>query len=540
MIDHFYSYVSTKSGADCVQTIFLCAPEEYAKSLEKAQEFAMLSGWIEQAEKNAAVLVVMIVPDGWKDYSTDALSLFYNKYKNEFRAPSGISIQGRDGIVWLWETMIYAVGYDEGADYLGNVLVKHSNFFAGAALINGGASDFSAMDERTDHWFVANPSSDYVVCNKDVPLPIWCFGSSKNMESTVNYFSEINHTDQTDSYSVNGIEVEVHYNKNEPARQIRTSFAKYGVDVIIAETIMNELFNKSIRWKNSPDGTIKLYSGRNEYYTSKRFKHHHVTCGDLDYPYSVYIPDGMTIKDVKGLPLVISLHGRGEPTWVFAEKNGWDKLADETKEFIVVFPDSKFNIWQIERDYDAIETILNDVSEIYEHDSQRVYLTGFSNGAIYTCQQASTHPWLFAAASPWNGPGMEESRKGKIANYIYHPDFIDSGYEMPFWIIVGDHDTKAASNRDDELEIILPINGCSRDREEVLADYYSEEKMYVEGNRFNTKVFRNKDMKIRVGLTVMKNMPHGAIFDESRAAWNFMKRFRRPNRNKHIEEIVIR
>lgn len=540
MIDHFYSYISTKCSADCVQTIFLCAPEKYANSLEKAEEFAKLSGWMEQVENNAAILIMLIVPDGWKSSSIDTLARLYNKYKNEFKAPSGISIPGRDGILWLWETMIYAVGYDEGADYLGNVLIKHSNKFAGAVLVNGGANDFSTANELTDHWFVANPSSDYNVRNKDVPLPIWLFGQSKNIEATFKYFSEINHIDHTDSNIVDNIEVEIHYNMKEPAQQIRSSPNIFGYDKHIALTVMNEFFNKTIRWKNSPDGTIKLYSGKNDYRNSPQFKHFCATGKNLDYPYSVHIPDGLTVKDVKGLPLVISLHGRGEPTWVFAEKNGWDKLADETKEFIVVFPDSKYNIWQIERDYDAIESILNQVSKTYEYDPERVYLTGFSNGALYTCQQASTHPWLFAAASPWNGPGMDVCKKDKIASYVYHPEFANSCYDMPFWIIVGDSDTKAKSNRDDELDIVLPINGCSQESEEVLTDYYSVENNYKEGNRFNTKIYRNSELSIRVGLTVMKNMPHGAIFEESRAAWNFMKRFRRPNKNKHVKEVVIK
>jgi poly(3-hydroxybutyrate) depolymerase len=537
MSERFYSYVSTKCGADCVQTIFLCAPEKYAINEEKAREFAKLSGWIDQVEKNAALLIMLIVPNGWNDFSSDALSIFYNKYKNEFKSLTGISIPGRDGIIWLWETMIYAVGYDEGADYLGNVLVKHSNFFAGAALINGGASDFSPMNEKTDHWFVAQPTSDYSVLNKEVPVPVWLFGYTKNTEASSRYFSEINHTDHILTDTINGIDVEIHYNLKEPAQQVRTSFENSGVDLVIAKTIMNELFNKSIRWKNSPEGTIKRYLGRNEYLTSQRFKHYSVKCGNFDYPYSVHIPKGLNINDIKGYPLVISLHGRGEPTWVFAEKNGWDKLADETKEFIVVFPDSKFNIWQIERDYDALETILNDLKKTYEYDPERVYLTGFSNGAIYTCQQASTHPWLFAAASPWNGPDMETCKKGNIASYVYHPDFIDSDYELPFFIIVGDNDSKAIADRRDELEIVLPINGCSFLNEEELKNYYTKENKFEEGHRFKTNVYRNSNQSTRVGLTVMKNMPHGAIFDESRAAWNFMKRFRRPNRNKHIEEV---
>lgn len=540
MIDQFYVYVSTKCGADCVQTIFLCAPQQDAINLESAEAFAHRSGWIDQVEQNAAILIMPLLSSGWDSVSLDTLTDYFNRHKNDFRSRLENGNPGRDGFLWLWETMIYAVGYDEGADYLGNVLVKHSNFFAGAALVNGATHDFTSASALTDHWFVENPTKDYGMRNQDVPVPVWFFGHTQYTDQAIQYFSEINHVDREKFAIINGIETVIHFNKKEPAQQVCASFNVTGVDPIIVDTVMNEFFNKSLRWKNSPDGTIKPYLGKKEYYKSQRFKHHRLKVHDLDYPYAVHLPEGLTTSTVKGLPLVISLHGRGEPTWVFAEKNGWDKLADETQAFIVVFPDSPYNIWKIERDDDVLEAMLIDLKKTYDYDPERVYLTGFSNGAIFTCQQASTHPWLFAAASPWNGPEMEACRKFNIDSFVYHPDFVSSGYDMPFWIIVGDNDSKASANRKDELEILLPLNGCAVEKEETLDKAYTIENKFEEGDRFSTKIYRNSDLSIRVGLSVMKNMPHGAIFDESRAAWNFMKRFRRPNKNKRVEEVKVK
>jgi len=536
MTDQYTAYVSTKCAADCVQTLFLCVPDAYSTSEEKAMEFAKASGWIEQAEDNGALLIMLLATEGWATCSRDALFDFYQRHKNDFRSRSGHSIPGRDGFLWLWETMIYAIGVEEGADYLASALIKHPNFFAGAVLINGATDDFKASKLASDHWLVSKPSSDYAVRNMDVPVPVWLLGHSVKTEPSLKHFLKINRVDQFDAYTVNDIKIDVYFNSKEPAHHVRTSLNASGHEMLLAKTVMDEFINVCIRWKNSPDGTLKLYSGKKGYYHSSRFIHHELTLGELVYPYSVHLPLGMTPKSAKGLPLVISLHGRGEPTWVFAEKNGWDKLADETQAFIVIFPDSKDNIWSIERDAHALEAILLDLSKTINYDPERVYLTGFSNGAIYTCQQASTYPWLFAAASPWNGPDMSLCLREKIASYVYHPDFIRSGYEMPFWIIVGDNDTKAGPDRQDELEILCQVNHCSKDQNESLEKVYTPERHYENGDRFQTKVIRNDQSSIRIGLTVMKNMPHGAIFDESRATWEFMKRFRRPHNSKTVEE----
>ena len=42
------------------------------------------------------------------------------------------------------------------------------------------------------------------------------------------------------------------------------------------------------------------------------------------------------------------------------------------------------------------------------------------------------------------------------------------------------------------------------------------------------------DGAVPVAVTVMKEMPHGAIHDQSRAAWRFLRRFRRIEGRKDI------
>lgn len=523
---NYYSYISTKAAWDCIQTIFLCAPGKYTKDTASAEKFSEISGWKKTAEEHSAVLIVPLAEEGWNKQDLSWIPAFYELHKNDFHAPGGVSIPGRDGVLWLWETMIYLAGYEEGADYVANVLTAHPGFFAASLIVNGKLTDSSYADEEAAHWFVRHPF-DYHTVNRQIPSAVWLAGVQD--AGTEEYFRIAAGADETSSE--NG--VSVFFNKENPAQAVRIS-----AEIPKAEIVMSTFFGHTLRWKNSPDGELRNYLGEKDYGASERFVHYQVTVNGLTYPYTVYLPEGYTKENMPVLPVVFSIHGRGEPTWVFAEKNGWHALADEIKEFYVVFPDSPFNIWQIGRDKDAIRAILEDVCTNYRTDRSRVYLSGFSNGAIFTCQQATAFPQLFAAASPWNGPGIEACRAMNIDSYVYEERFIDSGFEMPFWICVGDSDGKAAANREDELDIILPANHLSRESEEIRrAEYYTKEKGYAQGDRFFSRVFRDENGTVKTGLTVMKNMPHGAIWDESRAAWEFMKQFRRAEGQKHVETI---
>ncbi|MBQ4253254.1 MAG: hypothetical protein II712_00360, partial [Erysipelotrichaceae bacterium] len=409
-MEEYYSYISTKAAWDCIQTIFLCVPSQYAATSEACAAFAEKSGWIRQAEENGAVLIAPLAPKGWKEVSRSLMPQFYEQHKNDFKAPGGVSIPGRDGTLWLWETMIYLVGYDDGADYAAEALEAQPGFFAASALYNGSISDFSYGKKETSCWFVRNPR-DYERINSDIPSAVWLIG--KTSRETSMYFNRCAGTDTFRDNVFDQVRTEVRCSSANPAQEVRISES----DSVSAQCVMDTFFNHILRWKNGPDGELRNYLGKKDYAVSERFVHYCAQADGQIYPYTVYLPEGLSTEQAAGLPVVFSIHGRGEPSWVFAEKNGWHKLADETKEFIAVFPDSPYNIWLIDRDKNAIRAILDQVLENYKADPSRVYLSGFSNGAIFTAQQASTFPQLFAAASPWNGPGLEAVRKGLIDSY---------------------------------------------------------------------------------------------------------------------------
>ena len=175
---------------------------------------------------------------------------------------------------------------------------------------------------------------------------------------------------------------------------------------------------------------------RADFYASPRFALDSVVYGGRSYGFFVHVPEGLTAEQARGLPLVFSVHGRGEPAWMFAEKNGWDRLADETGAFLLAVPDSPENIWFLERDGGVFARMIDRLHSRYGIDRERVYLTGFTNGGMMTREAGTRYPQLFAALSPWNAPPAET-----------WPGFAEGGWQMPCFIYLGDNDPVARARK---------------------------------------------------------------------------------------------
>ena len=512
----YWSYVSTRACADPVRTVVLCVPDRAVRSAAEIGAFAHESGWIDEIENDGGVILAPIAPDGWANAPADLAREVYLEARRKLVAPARMSIPGRAGGLWAWEPLISLVGYGDGAEHAGNVMVAHPSFAASYVLVDGKPSSLAAGDEPSDHWFVAQPSESYRALNCEVPVAAWLMGSACDDE-LAGYLRAA----------------------NGPEWSLRVSPELGGADPCIARRALRDFICHVVRWKSGPDGQLSWRQSRQEFYLGDRFDHRVVEIGYTSYHYALHIPCGMTREEAWGLPLVISIHGRGEPSYLYADKNGWEDLADETRAFMVAVPDSPYNVWCAERDDEVLERLIDDVASAYGCDRTRVYATGFSNGGAYICQQATTHPWLFAAVSPWNAPAAEVVAASGLGAYFYHPDFVAGDYELPFWICTGDSDDKGVTDRTSDLAYVLPPNGCAEQEPQVLdgSNRYTADAGYPEGDRLVSRVYANADGSPRVGLTVARDMPHGAIVDETRAAWAFMSRFRRLEGSHKVEEV---
>ena len=120
------------------------------------------------------------------------------------------------------------------------------------------------------------------------------------------------------------------------------------------------------------------------------------------------------------------------------------------------------------------------------------------------------------------------------------------GLEMPMFGVTGDNDgwitehpEDPASSISETIETFLELAGTEPKKAEKPspmyyqpdehrdARWYRDNFGFREADRFDTWIYNNASGEPRVAITVMKNMPHGTIWEETAAAWDFMKRFRR-------------
>lgn len=116
----------------------------------------------------------------------------------------------------------------------------------------------------------------------------------------------------------------------------------------------------------------------------------------LKRSYLLHLP--YVVNPTRKIPLVISLHGYGDSPRLMETYTGLSRLADK-KDFIVVYPQGTFNLknkklsWnalfccgngydnQID-DVDYIRSLVKSLQDQYPIDTTKIYVVGFSNGAM--------------------------------------------------------------------------------------------------------------------------------------------------------------
>lgn len=142
-----------------------------------------------------------------------------------------------------------------------------------------------------------------------------------------------------------------------------------------------------------------------------------------DRSYRLFVP--ATGSADKPLPLVVALHGGWGTGELMAEQTGLDQAAAKHG-FAVVYPDGVSRAWNagsccgkpMEQKIDDVGFVEKLVAKLGESaciDDERVYGTGFSNGAMMTHRIACESPALFNAIAPVAGGPMIDNCPGAAA-----------------------------------------------------------------------------------------------------------------------------
>ena len=153
--------------------------------------------------------------------------------------------------------------------------------------------------------------------------------------------------------------------------------------------------------------------------------------------YLLYLPDGYNQESSEYWPLIFFLHGAGErgDDLELVKKHGPPKLVEEKDyPFIIVSPQCPFSHrWDVE----VLKQLLDEVTDEYNVDRNRIYLTGLSMGGFGTWELAFAFPECFAAIAPICGGGDPSK-----ANMIKH---------IPVWVFHGSKDPVVSVTKSEEM-----------------------------------------------------------------------------------------
>jgi polyhydroxybutyrate depolymerase len=138
---------------------------------------------------------------------------------------------------------------------------------------------------------------------------------------------------------------------------------------------------------------------------------HTLVVDGVSRTYSVYMPE--SYRATVPAPILLVFHGAGSNSEAMAGLTGLDKVADRAG-FLVVYPQGLDYRWHSGLDTGGgaaakvddlgfVHALLTRLESDYAVDRQRVYATGFSNGAFFTQRLACAMTEAFAAVASVSG-----------------------------------------------------------------------------------------------------------------------------------------
>ncbi len=140
-------------------------------------------------------------------------------------------------------------------------------------------------------------------------------------------------------------------------------------------------------------------------------------------PFAVYVPEDYNRKDAH--TLLVYLHGGVNRELMTIDElkeydDDWEikKLADDNN-YIVLYPTGEMNaLWWDSIGTDNILSQIYFVKNIYNINDNKVFMTGFSDGASAAFYFAMCYPTLFAGFLPLNGHAGVANIDGKVQTYF--------------------------------------------------------------------------------------------------------------------------
>ncbi len=129
------------------------------------------------------------------------------------------------------------------------------------------------------------------------------------------------------------------------------------------------------------------------------------------------------------LPTVVVLHGLGVNAMAMSRVADWRGAVAEDN-FIAVFPQGVSDSWNLGPccppanllgvpDMAFMDSLVAELGRRDDVDPARMYLTGFSNGALLVYRYACEHPGTFAAVAPMAGTNVTGCRPDRPVSLLH-------------------------------------------------------------------------------------------------------------------------
>jgi polyhydroxybutyrate depolymerase len=156
-----------------------------------------------------------------------------------------------------------------------------------------------------------------------------------------------------------------------------------------------------------------------------------IAVGNSQRRYKVVAP--RDVDEDEQLPTVVALHGLGVSAEGLSYAADW-RHAVERERFLAVFPQGEADSWNMGPcclpasllgvDDDAfLEALVERLRARPDVDEERLYLTGFSNGALMAYDFTCSHPGVFAAIAPMAGTNLSRCTPAEPTSLLHqHSD----------------------------------------------------------------------------------------------------------------------
>jgi len=404
---------------------------------EDVNELLQQCDLAEFADKNRVILVFPVPCKGGWNYKMepdmeDDVSAF-RRFQNEMIKPDDSPVETNEqGIPTLkamlttWHPMNdtkYVVGVGTGASLAYTLAACFPENIA-AVLAVGGELVFTVLEKAVYS-----------------PVPISIAAGEKN---TVDYFVKANRaflTDDNDNRTVyrNGV---------NPSQCVVVDKINRKLNKELILKAWDEMFSKVRRINTCVHGDCEprteIDKAGFEYFIDD------TRLDGTPHTWFVHVPRSIKNKTSGKFPMMMFFHGGSDNPAEAAEMSKFHELG-EKEGFITVYPWATNKcFWNspmqenLEDDVDFSAKLIKFITQNYPVDPERVYLSGFSNGAAFAMAVALAHPELVAAICPINSNWPGDRLKASKLDWCEVIPFAvgmerkkEFDYRMPVWYTYG-------------------------------------------------------------------------------------------------------